>query len=133
MANIWVPWRETNSQCVEGTSTFVASLLDKVRYLVASWASSLFFQDTPAATILRSWQQVAFTMILKPQWHIRWCPPPSSLRKLKFDGRIIGNMGTAEMLGLVTTVQVRLSFPLSEQLTKQKRKPRKLAFLKSPS
>lgn len=72
----------------------VASLLEKMWFLVASWASALHFQDMAIPTILRSWQEVAFSLILRPECLSRWFQPPSGLSKLNFDGSVIGNMST---------------------------------------
>lgn len=96
----------------DGISSPLPSLLNKVWFLVASWVSTLpLFQDIPITTTLRSWYEVAFSSIARPQCLPRWCPH-SILCKLNGGERARDNPSAMGIKWIIceSTGEVILSF-----------------------
>lgn len=89
-------------------------LIEKVRFVVASWVSVLpLFHDFPLASILRCWKEVAFSSSLKHQCLLKWQTPALDFYMLNINGSAIGNPGLAGMGGIIRDcVGVSISFLL---------------------
>ena len=96
LATIWVIWKERNNPCFKDRTLARDFPRDKVKYLIASWASPLpSFQGLFVDIILRNWKEVAFSSPASFYSVQRWIPPPPQGFKLNFDGSAIGNPSLA--------------------------------------
>ena len=64
LAVIWTIWKEINLRCFEGISVSESNMLEKLKFLVASWVSILpSFKGFSLDQIVYHWKEVAFSMI----------------------------------------------------------------------
>lgn len=53
---------ERNSRCVEGKSSSVEVLIDRLKFTIVSWVSTLpQFHGTPMNLIVHNWREVAIS------------------------------------------------------------------------
>lgn len=59
-AAIWGIWKERNARCFNGKSIRLEALIDKIKFLVASWISILpIFRGVSVNIIMWDWRDVA--------------------------------------------------------------------------
>lgn len=106
--SIWI-WKERNRRCFEGLSSNDNRLGEKMKHLVATWASCLpHFKGILANSILHNWKEVFFSYPHRQRITDRWLPPPSGVLKLNFDGRDLGNSGMASVRGVIRNEEGRI-------------------------
>ena len=106
--SIWI-WKERNRKCFEGSSSNDNQLREKIKHLVATWASCLpHFKGISANSILHNWKEVSFSYPHRPQITERWLPPPLGVLKLNFDGSALGNSGMAGVQGVIRNEEGRI-------------------------